>query len=98
MNIYLIDFQTGHKVNRNKHRSNHVTNHPSYGGWGLSHDKLFFLASLIDHEETEIYNWKWMVLGVLGCMNNADFEGEKNDIIVLDVFIICQKLGHLQVI
>ena len=22
----------------------------------------------------EIYKWKWMVLGALGCMNNADFE------------------------
>ena len=22
----------------------------------------------------EIYKWKWMVLGVLECMNNADFE------------------------
>ena len=21
----------------------------------------------------EIYKWKWMVLGALGCMNNADF-------------------------
>ena len=25
----------------------------------------------------EIYKWKWMLLGALGCMNNADFE-EKN--------------------
>ena len=35
-----------------------------------------------------------MVLGALGCINNADFEGEKkvNDNIELDVFIICQKL------
>ena len=22
----------------------------------------------------EIYKWKWMVLGALGCMNNANFE------------------------
>ena len=31
-----------------------------------------FLARLIDHEET--WKWKWMVLGALGCINNADFE------------------------
>ena len=37
-----------------------------------------------------------MVLGALGCMNNADFE-EKivNDNIVL---ILCQNLRHVQVI
>ena len=22
----------------------------------------------------ELYKWKWMVLGALGCINNADFE------------------------
>ena len=35
-----------------------------------------------------------MVLGALGCMNNAEVEKKKlvNDNIVLDVFIICQKL------
>ena len=38
----------------------------------------------------EIYKWKWMVLGALGCMNNADFE-IVNDSIVLDVFIIFRK-------
>ena len=32
-----------------------------------------------------------MVLGVLGCMNNVDFEKTKNDNIVLDVFIIRQE-------
>jgi hypothetical protein len=26
---------------------------------------------------TEMYKWKWMVLGALGCMNNADF-GKKS--------------------
>ena len=31
---------------------------------------LFFLARLIDHEET----WNYTVIGALGCMNNADFE------------------------
>ena len=48
----------------------------------------------------EICKWKWMVLGALGCMNNADFEKKKlNGNIVLDVFLlICQKLRHIQVI
>ena len=47
----------------------------------------------------EIYKWKWIVLGALGCVNNADFGEKKlvNDNIVLHVFIICQKLRHLQV-
>ena len=31
----------------------------------------------------EIYKWKWMVLGALGCMNIADFERKLNDNIVL---------------
>ena len=44
----------------------------------------------------EKYKWKCMVLSDLGCMNNADFGG-KNDEIALDVFIICQKLRHVQV-
>ena len=41
-----------------------------------------------------------MILGALGCMNNADFEKKKllNDIILLDMLIICQKLLHVQVI
>ena len=30
----------------------------------------------------EIYKWKWMVLGALGCMNNGDFEKKVNDNIV----------------
>jgi hypothetical protein len=47
----------------------------------------------------EIYKWKWMVLGALRCMNNADFEKKLvNNNIVLDVFIICQKLRHVPVI
>ena len=34
-----------------------------------------------------------MVLGALGCMNNAVLKKKLgNDNIVLDVFIICQKL------
>ena len=40
-----------------------------------------------------------MVLGALGSMNNADLEKKiVIDNIVLDVFIICQKLRHVQVI
>jgi len=40
-----------------------------------------------------------MVLGALGCMNNADFEIKiANDNILLDVYIICQELRHVQVI
>ena len=40
-----------------------------------------------------------MVLGSLGYMNNTYFENNLvNDNIVLDVFIICQKLRHVQVI
>ena len=32
---------------------------------------------------------EWMVLGALGCINNADFENRLvNDNIVLDVFIM----------
>ena len=46
-----------------------------------------------------MYKWKWMVLDALGCMNNADIGGKKvNDNIVLDVFIMCQKFKHVQVI
>ena len=35
------------------------------------------------------YIWKRMVLGALGCMNNADFEIKEkvNDNVVLEVFI-----------
>jgi hypothetical protein len=41
----------------------------------------------------EIYKWKWRVLDALGCINNEDLKKELvNDNIVLDVFIICQKL------
>ena len=46
----------------------------------------------------EIYKWKWMLLGALGCMNNADLKKLVNDNIVLDVFIIFQKLRHVQII
>ena len=40
-----------------------------------------------------------MVLGALGCINNADFEQKLVIVnIVLDVFIICQNLLQVQVI
>ena len=41
----------------------------------------------------EIYKFKWMVLGALGCMNNADFEKKKkiNDNIVLDVLLFVRN-------
>jgi hypothetical protein len=40
-----------------------------------------------------------MVLGAHGCVNNVDFEKKwLNDNIVLDVFIIRQKLRHVQII
>ena len=42
----------------------------------------------------EIY--KWIVLGALGCTDNEDFEKKNNT--VLNVFIICHKLRHAQVI
>ena len=38
------------------------------------------------------------VSGALGCMNNADLKKIVNDNTVLDVFIICQKFRHIQVI
>ena len=43
----------------------------------------------------EIYKWKWMALGALGSMNNTDVEKLINNKILLDVFIICQKLRHV---
>ena len=42
------------------------------------------------------YKWKWVVLGALGCKNNADLK-IVNDNIFLDVFIICQKLRHTSI-
>jgi hypothetical protein len=39
-----------------------------------------------------------MVLGALGCINMRILGKIVNDNIVLDVFIICQKLRHVQVI
>ena len=68
--------------------------------WGIKSWQLFFLPRLNNHDETWKCNkWKWMVFGDLGYMNNTDFEKQiVNDYIVLDVFITCQKLRHVQVI
>ena len=61
-----------------------------------------FLGQIdISWRNMEIYKWKWIVFGALGCVNNADFENKNilvKESIVLDVFIICQKLRHVQVI
>jgi hypothetical protein len=38
------------------------------------------------------------VEGALRCINNADSEKKVNGNIVLDVFIVCQKLRYVQVI
>ena len=38
------------------------------------------------------------MLRALGCMNNADLKKIVNDNIVLDVFIVYQKLRYVQVI
>ena len=47
----------------------------------------------------EIYEWKWMVLGALGSVNKVDFETKLvNDNNMLDVFIVCYKLQHVQAI
>ena len=70
-----------------------------YEGWGLCHGN-YFICGQTDRSwrNMEIYKRKWMVSGFLGCMNNADIEKKVNEDIVLDVFIICQKLLHVQVI
>ena len=73
-------------------------------GLGIKSCRLFFGKIGRSRKDMEIYKWKWMVLGALGCMNNANFEKiiiitkKVNDNIVLDVFIICQKLRHVQMI
>ena len=57
------------------------------------------MARLTDHEESWKYTNGSGCVGALRCMNNTDFEKlSVNDNIVLDVFIICQKLRHVQVI
>ena len=40
----------------------------------LSHGNYFFGKIDRSGRNMEIYKWKWMVLGALGCINNADFE------------------------
>ena len=39
-----------------------------------------------------------MVLGALGCSNNADFKKNSKFQHCANVFIICQKLRHVRVI
>ena len=65
--------------------------------WNASY--YYFFVVKIDRScrNVEKYKWKWMALGALGCVSNADFERKQklvNDVIALDVFIICQKLRH----
>jgi len=38
---------------------------------------IFFGKIDRSRRNMEIYKWKWMVLGALGCINNADFEKSK---------------------
>ena len=45
----------------------------------------------------EMYKLKWMLLGALVCIKRI-LKKKVNDNIVLDVFTICQKLQHVQVI
>ena len=58
-----------------------------YKGWELGHGNIFFKTG-ISRRNMEIYKWKWMVLGVLGFMNNADFIFKKvNDIMhIVSIF------------
>ena len=52
-----------------------VNNSLLYEGWGLSHGNFFFFCKIDKSwRNMEIYKCEWMVLGALGCMNNADFE------------------------
>ena len=61
-----------------------------YEGWGLSHANYFSFCKIDrSRRSMKIYQWKWMLLGALGCtsINNADF-GEKivNDKFLLDIY------------
>ena len=40
---------------------------------------IYLFSGKIDRSgrNMEIYKWKWIVLGALGCMNNANFEKKK---------------------
>ena len=41
---------------------------------GVKSWQLFFFDKTDRSQRNmEIYKWKWMVLGALGCMNNADY-------------------------
>ena len=50
------------------------------------------------YNNMEIYKWKWMVLGALWYIINANYGKKGNDNIVVGVFFICKKLRHVQVI
>jgi hypothetical protein len=45
-----------------------------YMDWGLSHGNYIFGKIDRSRRNMEIYKGKWMVLGALGCINNADLE------------------------
>ena len=47
---------------------------------------------MIDHEE--ISKWKWMVLGALGCMNNADFLKFSKWLYVRCVYYLSKFMTH----
>ena len=48
-----------------------------YEDWGLSHGNYFFDKIDRSRRNMEIYKWKWIVFGALGCMNNTDFKKSK---------------------
>ena len=56
---------------------------------------IFFVKIGRSWRNMEIYKYNWMILGAVGCMNNDDLKKKVNDNIVLDVFIICQKLRNI---
>ena len=67
-------------------------------GWGLKHGKYIFYGRFIDHEdngniqmEVDVirYSWKCEYCGLKKIVDDND---------ELNVFIICQKLRHVQVI
>ena len=45
-----------------------------YEGWKLSYGNYFFGKTDRSWRNMEIYKWKWMMLGALGCMDNAVFD------------------------
>ena len=66
--------------------------------WGLSHGNYIFGKIDRSRRNMEIYKGKWMVLGALGCINNADVEkknskgkGYKNEpnLFIIIIIINC---------